>query len=275
MKDRHTTIFLVSNDNAETKFYSVPTKHVEKFKSYLKIASSILGFLLISLLSLIVFLKVANNEIAKLNNNVLSLKNDLKLLDSLEIKKKVGDIDNNIKDINKYLIERGVFRTDNAGGPEDNSSPDIRVYEFYFNKTDEILKTIKNVPIGHPLIGEHKSLFGYRSNPFGGRGSEFHKGLDIKGDVGNPVKCTASGTVTMAEYDGGYGNSVVIDHHNGLTTKFGHMSGYNVKVGDEVTAGDVIGFVGSTGRSTGPHLHYEIKYNEDYIDPENFLNIKP
>lgn len=274
MRERITTVFLVSNDSAETKFYTVPTKHVEKFKTYLKISSSVLGFLLLSLISLIVFLKVANNEISKLNNNVISLKNDLKLLDSLEIKKKVGDIDNNIKDINKYLIERGVFKTENAGGPEDNANPDLRVYEFYFDKTEQILKAIKNVPIGHPLIGEHKSLFGYRSNPFGGRSTEFHKGLDIKGETGDPVKCTASGTVTMAEYDGGYGNSVVINHHNGLTTKFGHMSRLNVKAGDEVNAGDVIGFVGSTGRSTGPHLHYEVKYKEDYLNPENFLNIK-
>lgn len=274
MRERITTVFLVSNDSAETKFYTVPTKHVEKFKTYLKISSSVLGFLLFALISLIVFLKVANNEISKLNNNVISLKNDLKLLDSLEIKKKVGDIDNNIKDINKYLIERGVFKTENAGGPEDNASPDLRVYEFYFNKTDQILNTIKNVPIGHPLIGEHKSMFGYRSNPFGGRSTEFHKGLDIKGETGDPIQCTASGTITMAEYDGGYGNSIVINHHNGLTTKFGHMSRLNAKVGDEVKAGDVIGFVGSTGRSTGPHLHYEVKYKEEFLNPENFLNIK-
>jgi murein DD-endopeptidase MepM/ murein hydrolase activator NlpD len=274
MKERITTVFFVSNDSAETQFYTVPTKHVEKFKSYVKISAAVLGIIIVSLISLIVFLKVANNEISKLNNNVLSLKNDLKLLDSLEIKKKVGNIDNNINDINKYLIERGVFNTENAGGPEDNSNPDIRVYEFYFNKTEQILKAIKNVPIGNPIIGEFKSPFGYRSNPFGGRGSEFHKGLDIKGNIGDPVKCTASGTVIMAEYDGGYGKAVIIDHHNGLTSKFGHMSGFNVKAGDEVNAGDVIGFVGSTGRSTGPHLHYEIKYKEDFINPQNFLNIK-
>lgn len=274
MRDRVTTVFLVSNDSAETRFYTVATKHVEKFKQYVKIASSVLGFLLVSLILLIVFLKLANNEISKLNDNVLSLKNDLKLLDSLEIKKKVGDIDNNINDINKYLIERGVFKTENAGGPADASNPDIRVYQYYLNKTDNILKVIKNVPIGHPLIGEHKSLFGYRPNPFSGRGAEFHKGLDIKGETGDPVKCTASGTVTMAEYDGGYGKAVLIDHHNGLTSKFAHLSGFNVKAGDKVNAGDVIGFVGSTGRSTGPHLHYEIKYKEEFLNPQEFLNIK-
>ena len=78
----------------------------------------------------------------------------------------------------------------------------------------------------------------------------------------------------MSDYDGGYGKCVVIDHGNGLTSRFGHLSDYNVKSGDVVNAGEVIGFVGSTGRSTGPHLHYEIRYKEDYINPEEFLNIK-
>ena len=97
MRQRFTTIFLVSNDNAETKFYTVKTKHVEKLKSYAKTTAIALSVLLLSLISLVVLLKVANNEISKLNDNVLSLKNDLKMLDSMEIKKKVNDIDKNIK----------------------------------------------------------------------------------------------------------------------------------------------------------------------------------
>ncbi len=275
MRQRFTTIFLVSNDNAETKFYTVKTKHVEKLKSYAKTTAIALSVLLLSLISLVVLLKVANNEISKLNNNVLSLKNDLKMLDSMEIKKKVNDIDRNINNINKYLIERGVFRSENSGGPADNENPDIRIYEFYLDKTESILSTIKNVPIGVPLVGEHKSFFGYRSNPFSGRGSEFHKGLDIKGEIGDPVKCTAGGKVTMADYDGGYGKCVVIDHGNGLSTRFGHLSDYNTKAGDVVNAGDVIGYVGSTGRSTGPHLHYEIRYKDsEFLNPQDFLNIK-
>ena len=274
MKHRFTTIFLVSNDNAETKFYTVKTKHVEKLKSYVKTTAIALSVLMLSLMLLVVLLKVANNEISQLNDNVLSLKNDLKMLDSLEIKKKVNDIDQNINGINKYLIERGIFSSNNSGGPADEENPDIRIYEFYLDKTTTILNTIKNVPIGLPLIGEHKSFFGYRSNPFSGRGSEFHKGLDIKGEIGDPVKCTAGGKVVLSDYDGGYGKCVVIDHGNGLTSRFGHLSDYNVKSGDVVNAGEVIGFVGSTGRSTGPHLHYEIRYKEDYINPEEFLNIK-
>lgn len=274
MKQRFTTIFLVSDDHAETKFYSVKTRHVENLRKYVKATAIGLSALLLSLLLLVVLLKIANSEISKLNGNVTALKNDLKMLDSMEIKKKVNNIDENIGKINRYLIERGIFKSENSGGPSDDGTADIRVYEFYLNKTTDILNTIQNVPIGLPHVGEFKSFFGYRANPFSGRGSEFHKGLDIKGEVGEPVKCTAAGTVIAADYDGGYGKCVVIDHKNGLTTRFGHLSDYNVKQGDNVNAGDVVGFIGSTGRSTGPHLHYEIRYNNEFLNPQDFLNLK-
>ncbi|MCI0472444.1 MAG: M23 family metallopeptidase [Ignavibacteria bacterium] len=148
------------------------------------------------------------------------------------------------------------------------------IYEYYLDRTERIADEIRNVPIGLPYSGEFKSFFGYRPNPFSGRGSEFHKGLDIKGNTGDKVNCTAAGTVEKAEYDGGYGKSVTINHGNGFKTMYSHLSEFNVKYGDIVNAGDVIGYIGSTGRSTGPHLHYEIKYNDLSIDPKNFLNIK-
>jgi murein DD-endopeptidase MepM/ murein hydrolase activator NlpD len=275
MRERFTTIFIVSNDDRDTKFYTVKTKHVERFRKYSVISLSALSTILVTSLILFFMISSAKNEIGSLNQKIYGLKNDLKLLDSLEIKKKVDNIENNINDINKYLNERGMFKSENSGGPEDTGGiKDLSIYEYYLNKTDLILKTIKNVPIGNPHIGEFKSYFGYRSNPFSGRGSEFHKGLDIKGNIGDPVKCTAGGTVEKAEYDGGYGKCIVINHGNGLRSVFGHLSEFNVKQGDKVNAGDLIGFVGSTGRSTGPHLHYEIRYKEESINPQYFLNIK-
>ncbi len=275
MKERFTTIFLVSNDNRDTNFYTVDTKHVERFRSYLTTAAASLTAILLTCLVLFILIASARNEIGTLNQRIFSLKNDLKLLDSLEIKKKVENIENNINDINKYLYERGVFKYENAGGPADISgNPDANIYGFYLGKTDLILKSIKNVPIGYPHTGEFKSFFGYRANPFSGRGSEYHKGLDIKGNTGDPVRCTASGTVEKAEFDGGYGRCVVINHGNGLKTVFGHLSEFKVNQGDKVNAGDLIGLVGSSGRSTGPHLHYEIRYKEESIDPQYFLNLK-
>ncbi len=275
MKERFTTIFIVSNDNRDTNFYTVNTRHVERFRTYLTTAAVSLTGIIITCLILFFLISSARYEIGTLNERIFSLKNDLKLIDSLEIKRKVNEIENNINDINKYLNERGIFKQENAGGPEDASGVlDISVYNYYQDKTDLILKSIKNVPIGNPHVGEFKSFFGYRSNPFSGRGSEFHKGLDIKGETGNPVKCTASGTVEKADYDGGYGKCVVINHGNGLKSIYGHLSEIKVKYGDTVTAGDLIGLVGSTGRSTGPHLHYEIRYKEESVNPQLFLNLK-
>jgi murein DD-endopeptidase MepM/ murein hydrolase activator NlpD len=98
-----------------------------------------------------------------------------------------------------------------------------------------------------------------------------HPGVDLRGEVGEPVHATANGRVTMAGRDGGYGNMVELNHGNGLATRFGHLSEIDVKVGQEVRVGQVIGKVGSTGRSTGPHLHYECRINGEVVDPQKFL----
>jgi murein DD-endopeptidase MepM/ murein hydrolase activator NlpD len=98
-----------------------------------------------------------------------------------------------------------------------------------------------------------------------------HTGIDLRGDAGEPVRATASGNVTIAGRQGGYGNMVEIDHGNGLTTRYGHLSEVDVKVGQIVRIGEVIGKIGSTGRSTGPHLHYETRINGVAVDPGKFL----
>jgi len=275
MHDRFTTVFIVSSDNRDTKFLTLNTKHFDRIKLYSVIVSSaVIGALMYILISTL-FWNKSLRDIDNLNNQIFSLKNDLKLLDSLEIKNKSIDIENNIKDINNYLLERGVFKYPNSGGPSDEQAGmNHLIYEYYHNITELISKEIRNVPIGYPYIGEFKSYFGYRANPFSGRGSEFHKGLDIKGNLGDIINCTASGTVDKAEYDGGYGKSVTINHGNGFKTLYAHLSDFNVRYGDIVKAGDIIGFLGSTGRSTGPHLHYEVRHNDVSIDPTNFLNIK-
>jgi murein DD-endopeptidase MepM/ murein hydrolase activator NlpD len=92
--------------------------------------------------------------------------------------------------------------------------------------------------------------------------------------MGDPVKCTANGKVSLAGYNGGYGNCIVIDHGYNLQTLYGHLSKVNVKIGDEVKIGQSIGEVGSTGRSTGPHLHYEVHFKGEKVNPELYLNFK-
>ncbi len=98
-----------------------------------------------------------------------------------------------------------------------------------------------------------------------------HSGLDFRAAMGDPVRATANGKVTMAGNSGGYGRMVEIDHGNGLATRYGHLSEINVKIGDIIKIGQVIGEVGSTGRSTGPHLHYETRIDGEAVDPQRFL----
>jgi murein DD-endopeptidase MepM/ murein hydrolase activator NlpD len=128
------------------------------------------------------------------------------------------------------------------------------------------------VPVRKPLVGELSisSGFGVRQDPFLGRPA-MHTGLDLRGDTGEKVYATAAGKVTTAGWDGGYGKMVEIDHGHGLSTRFGHLSEIDVKTGQKVHLGQVIGRVGSTGRSTGPHLHYETRLNGDPVDPQKFL----
>jgi murein DD-endopeptidase MepM/ murein hydrolase activator NlpD len=122
-----------------------------------------------------------------------------------------------------------------------------------------------------PLVsGWLTSSFGSRADPITGE-PEAHSGLDISADRGTPVHATADGTVESAGYDGGYGNCILIDHGFGIGTRYGHLSGYAISVGQTVKRGQVIGYVGSTGHTTGPHLHYEILLNGEPVNPLRLL----
>lgn len=117
-----------------------------------------------------------------------------------------------------------------------------------------------------PVTGTITSPFGWRSNPFGG-GPEFHQGLDIAAPMGTTVTAAAAGTVIMAQWYGGYGNYILIDHGGGYSTGYGHLSAIYVSTGQSVQRGQAIGAVGSTGQSTGPHLHFEVRIAGKPVDP--------
>jgi murein DD-endopeptidase MepM/ murein hydrolase activator NlpD len=137
---------------------------------------------------------------------------------------------------------------------------------------DRLRRVATALPFGRPIAGEadQTSGFGYRNDPFTRR-TALHTGLDFRGEHGAPARATAGGTVVAAERDGGYGNMVEIDHGNGVATRYAHLSAILVLPGQTVEAGAVVGRVGSTGRSTGPHLHYETRINDEPIDPQRFL----
>src|ERR1044071_1657700 len=127
------------------------------------------------------------------------------------------------------------------------------------------------VPSIWPVEGSLESGFGGRRNPFGGSSYENHEGQDIEAEMGTPVVAAASGTVVIAGCQNGYGNVVYIDHGNGLSTRYGHLSHIDATIGQRIARGELLGRVGSTGRSTGPHLHYEVRINNDPVNPRAYL----
>ena len=137
---------------------------------------------------------------------------------------------------------------------------------------DDLRTTIASLPIRRPLPEAYptSSGFGTRLDPFLKRRA-FHAGLDFRAPIGTKVHVTAAGVVTKAGWHGGYGRMVEVRHRNGLTTRYGHLSRISVTVGQSVSQGQVVGLVGSTGRSTGPHLHYETRIDDEAVNPIRFL----
>jgi murein DD-endopeptidase MepM/ murein hydrolase activator NlpD len=140
------------------------------------------------------------------------------------------------------------------------------------SRADRYLKTIRFLPFGRPVDGAITSDYGKRIDPVNGK-SALHTGLDFRAKPGDEIYATADGEVQKAFYNGGHGNYVLIDHDNGYSTVFSHMKKFVVRPGDKVRRGQLIGHVGNTGRSTGPHLHYEVLLDGEPIDPEVFMKV--
>jgi murein DD-endopeptidase MepM/ murein hydrolase activator NlpD len=136
------------------------------------------------------------------------------------------------------------------------------------------LSALGIVPTLWPVVGEITGHFGERLDPFSGEGA-FHAGLDIASHYGDSVRASADGVVTVVDRRAGYGKLVVIDHGFGVTTWYGHLSNFNTQVGVHVKRGDVIGYEGASGRSTGPHLHYEVRIYNTPVNPWRYLRNIP
>ncbi len=167
------------------------------------------------------------------------------------------------------------------GGPfvpvklkSDSSAFERQLYRINLAKAqvDRLTRTLVSVPVRKPITGEidTTSTFGMRVDPFV-HAPAMHTGLDFRGTTGDPIRATAAGTVVSAGWSGGYGRMVEIDHGNGLATRYGHLSHIDVQVGQKVVVGQTVGRLGSTGRSTGPHLHYETRVDGEAVDPQRFL----
>src|SRR6185436_7793351 len=191
---------------------------------------------------------------------------------------------NAVEDTSRKLAEiSGLAESDQPRGqggpahPIDNAAA-VAAIEAKTSRLERQMWIYQDMVRGHgmipsiwPVIGLLESGVGGRRNPFGGRGYEYHEGQDIDAAYGTPVQAAAGGTVTIAGRQRGYGNVVYVDHGAGLSTRYGHLSQINVAVGQTVTRGQTLGLVGSTGRSTGPHLHYEVRINNQVMNPRNYL----
>ena len=139
-----------------------------------------------------------------------------------------------------------------------------------YGAVSSVVNPTAETPNIWPVAGPISSYYGYRTSP-GGIGSTFHEGVDIAGDYGTPISATAAGTVTKAGWVGGYGYLVEVRHADGIVTRYGHNSAVLVYEGQHVDQGSMIALMGSTGNSTGPHCHYEVRINGEAVDPMYFL----
>jgi murein DD-endopeptidase MepM/ murein hydrolase activator NlpD len=193
----------------------------------------------------------------------------------------IDSVQRNIVENSGISRQAEIGKKIGQGGPDGNT--DLKDIEQATNALEAELRQIKDVfdrnliklsstPNGWPVRGYITDGYGSRRNPFG-RGYEQHTGLDIATNQGMSIDATADGIVIFAGVHGGYGNVVVIDHGYGITTRYAHMAQIDVTLGQHVTRGKSIGTVGSTGRSTAPHCHYEVRLHDRPVNPLNYLSV--
>jgi len=182
-----------------------------------------------------------------------------------------------LEDVGLRIDREGDDGKTGIGGPY-IPADDASMFETRVRELDEALARLESaklaantMPIHNPARGfSISSPFGVRSDPLLGRPA-MHAGMDFRAPAGSVIRAAGAGTVVKAGWNGGYGRMVEIDHGDGLTTRYAHMSQISVKVGDRLSRGDIVGKVGTSGRSTGPHLHYEVRRNNTAIDPMRFI----
>ena len=230
--------------------------------------------------------KVANleatiNSLENFELDILKKVENISLKDMEKVKSSINAVNSELKKRGKYFNPLANSKKDNKGGvfvPDtlaDYSNPAlIAQTKSAFEAVDDrayYLAAMKKVPLGKPVWTYWlTSPFGKRADPFNSK-SAVHKGVDLASAKGNKIKTMAEGKVSEAKVMTGYGNVIEIDHGNGFKTKYAHLNKMYVKQGDRVFQGQAIGEVGSTGRSTGPHLHYEILYEGTNVDPMVFM----
>lgn len=278
-KKEYSTILIIGKGQQKTQSIPIQTKHLERWKYYSIAIAGVFALLVV----IIIYLsngnkqKDAHNEL--LTKQIAQLKKQLPIAtDTIAAKNYIQQIETKLKWVSNYLSNRGVrgFKKNNIGG-NDNSSTGLtatETYKLYNEYLDKMLIEMSFTPLGYPHFSAKSSTYGYRKDPFSSGRVNFHTGIDLRGKYGDVVKSTANGKVILAGWFQGYGNCVRIKHANGYETLYGHLSKISVKSGQKVKAGEIVGKIGSTGHSTGYHLHYEVRLKGKPINPNKFLNLK-
>ena len=273
--DRY-TIMLVTAGHKGAKSFSVK-------KSHIRIAfCSVMIFAFVSLFSFgtsYIYYKdsaTKSKSVNKLISTINLLSQDInknKIIEA-KLKNKLQGIEETLLEMQEVLNKKGIKKELSIGGEFIPPEKLTLSYVDYMKKDiDYLFNTVKSIPVGTPLKGKINSSFGYRKDPFKSR-SGFHSGLDIDANYGQHVVATADGVVTKASWHTNYGKTAIVKHKDNYETLYGHLSKLKVKEGQEVKVGDVIGKAGSTGRSTGTHLHYEVIKDGKRVNPKNFLSLK-
>jgi len=277
------TVIIVNKNKEGSQTLQVKTKHIERLKHYVLGILAVITVLALSVIYLTHKSQQQEEEKLRLVAQLTKLKGEVPPPD-IEQKKAttaqgyIQSIEVKLKTINDYLKKRGLkgFATNAVGGngnAEAAKLTDSETYSLYDEYLNRLVHTVAFTPMGYPRVSSLTSYFGYRSDPFNSSSAEFHPGIDFRGERGDEAKCTATGKVVFAGRYGGYGNCVRIAHANNFETLYGHLSRISVKVGQEVTVGQKIGEIGSTGHSTGNHLHYEVRKDGKAINPIKFLTL--
>ncbi|MEQ9619224.1 MAG: M23 family metallopeptidase [Deltaproteobacteria bacterium] len=252
-------------------------------KSHLKIALFTITILTIASLSSFIatytFYKDSESKtqsVKKLAKTINSLSHNLSENKQTEasLRVRLKDIETKLLEMQEMLDKKGIKKKLAVGGefiPVDRLS--VSYVDYMKKDIDELFNTMKTLPVGSPLQGKINSGFGYRKDPFKSRVG-FHSGIDIDANLGDPIVATADGTVKKAGWQSSYGKTIVIRHKDGFETIYAHLSKITVEEGQQIKVGEVIGKAGSTGRSSGTHLHYEVIRDGKKVNPTNFLSLK-
>ena len=277
--DKDVTVLLLSNNGSKTRSFNTRANHIK----YLTISLAI--FFVLSSCSFFLLYKYYNiSRVASLEaeqaknqllNTVSALSQNITSGEQLDrtLVKRLILIENKLIDMQSTLKKKGINKSLSIGEDFDTSEMlSTKYLEFLEKDIDGMKTTLVSYPLGKPSSGSASSNFGNRIDPINKRNA-FHSGIDLNSRYGNSVIATADGVVEKAGWYGGYGKCVVIRHKNGYKTLYAHLSKIKVKKGVSVKSGQVIGNVGSTGRSTGPHLHYEVIKNNKKINPFPYISL--